>query len=449
MQDDQKGKKARVSGRDALKGSTTGTQDGAAQRTGLGVGGAFRDAPPSNTASHNSNPEYFRPLRWGVDSLYLSYPGRLSTEVEAKLRDLKQMAQSAEPIRRAQAQYLLGEHLFEVKDKGASLFPYILDDNQFRIQLARPSKTVPMAYAKIASGYLAHVGSVEAEQSLSALLVTLGEIQGGPNVSRIDLFIDFASGGDMESWTRHAWVTRAASVNAYSVDGRFSGWSVGIGGIMSARLYDKRLEIEKSGKQYLFDLWRQAGWSGDVPVWRLEFEFKRESLAQRGLSRLDEVLRNLNGLWSYATTEWLRLTLPNPDDQTRSRWPVHPLWGYLSSVDWETDGGPLSPRYSPARVPGDDKLFSVGLSNLISFMAREGITDLYRGHEVFITALYGYHAGKALQIGLPFDDYIAEKIALKAREFNTILNNPEWEAERKALELKREAEAYRKASDGG
>ena len=51
-------------------------------------------------------------------------------------------------------------------------------------------------------------------------------------------------------------------------------------------------------------------------------------------------------------------------------------------------------------------------------------------------------------LGLPFDSYIAQKVALKGREFNTILNNPEYEDERKALERKRQSEAYRKASDG-
>jgi hypothetical protein len=39
-------------------------------------------------------------------------------------------------------------------------------------------------------------------------------------------------------------------------------------------------------------------------------------------------------------------------------------------------------------------------------------------------------------------------VALKGRQLNTILNHPELEEERKALEKKRQAEAYRKASDG-
>lgn len=299
-----------------------------------------------------------------------------------------------------------------------------------------------MAYVKLSSTYLAHAGPVEAEQVLRKVLQDLGTLQEAAKASRIDLFVDFVSSVDMESWGREAWVTRAASINAYSVDGKFSGWSVGLGGDMACRLYDKTLEISVSKKAYLHDLWRQAGWDGASCVWRLEFQFKRTILTQHGLSRLNDVLAHLNGLWDYATTGWLRLTLPNPDDQTRSRWPVHPLWGYLASVDWETPGGLLSRQFSPARVPGDDKLFSLALSLMVSYMAREGLRDFFAGQEAFLAALYQYHADRAFRLGLRFDDYIAEKVSIKAREFNSMLNPLP------ADEVRVRAERYRRESDG-
>lgn len=436
--------KRRNKGRTDAAGSRSGT----AQRPARPGGGFSGDAPPSNTASHNSNPEYFRPLRWGTDSLYLSYPGELRPEVENRLKRLKALAQSQDPSEQAQAQYPLGEHIFEVKDRGASLFPYILQDGTFRIQLARPSKTLPMAYVKVSSGYLAHVRPLEAEQALRTLLAELGSLQGSANVSRIDLFVDFATSEDMDSWTRHAWLTRAAQISAYAIDGKFSGWSIGAGGIVSARLYDKRLEIEASGKYYLLDLWRKTGWDGSQPVWRLEFQLKREALTQRGLSDLGWIVDNLNGLWSYATTEWLRLTLPNPEDKTRSRWPIHPLWGYLSAIDWETSGGPLTARHTHAQLPTDEKLFSMGFNALIAYMAREGLTDLYQGQQAFMTAMYAHLDQKAERQGKPFDPYVNDRLALKAREFNSMLNNPDQEKARQEEALRQAAEAYRKASDG-
>ena len=418
------------------------------------------DAPLTNRASDNCNEErkqskeeqntipYFQSLRWGVDSLYLSYPGELFPEVLDRLKALKLLAQSTEPEQVIQAQYPAAGHLFEVKDKAAKPFLFTIEDGHFRIQLARPSKTVPMAYVKVSSGYLAHISPIEAEKALLEVLSLFGEIRGLANVSRIDLFTDFVTSENIE-WDRKAWVTRAAYCEAFAINGRFSGWMIGKGGILSARLYDKILEIQKnSHREYLFELWRKTGWNPGHPVWRLEFQFKREILVQQGLPKLDQVMNHLDGLWSYATTEWLRLTIPNVDDKTRSRWPVHPLWGYLASVDWDGNGGPLLRNFDPQRIPGNDKLFSLAFSHLVTYMAREGITDLYEGQEAFITALYQYHENKAYLLGLPFDQYIAEKVALKARQFNTLLNNPAFEEEHQAREQTKAAMDYRKASDG-
>ncbi len=404
-------------------------------------------APPTNRAPDNCNDGYFKALRWGVDSLYLSYPGELSKEADERLKALKQLAQSNDPAELAKAQLPLGKHVFEVKEKGASLFPYLIEDGAFRIQLSRPGHKAPMAYVKVSAAYLAHVGPVEAEKHLYELLSQLGELKESANVSRIDLFVDFQSSVDMESWGRHAWVTRASAINAYAVSGQFSGWSVGLGGIISARLYNKLLEIVVSGKDWILPLWQKAGWEGGV-VWRLEFELKREVLTQKGLSKLHQVLNHLNALWSYATTEWLRLTLPNDDDKTRSRWPSHPLWELLASVDWEGKGGALAKRFSPNRSPKDDKLFQIAYSAILSYMAKHGFDakELYEGTEDFLANAYAYHEAKAHDLGQPFDRFIAERLALKHRQYNTAINDPEQEAKRKAKELAEQAREYRKAS---
>ena len=309
-------------------------------------------APPTNRATDKCNDRLYQPLRWGVDSLYLSYPGQLSEAVNEDLRTLKTLAQGRDEIA-AKAQYKLGDHIFEVKDKGSGFFPFTLEDDAFRIQLAsHKANKLPMAYVKLSSHYLSHTRPGEAELHLRDLLRPLGEIS-APTVSRIDLFVDFGSECDMESLGRLAWVTKASSISQYVQDSAFTGWLIGAGGSLMARLYNKQIEIQRSGKLYLEELWEQTGWDGDVPVWRLEFQFKREVLAQLGLTTLPSVLGNLNGLWSYATTEWLKLTIPSETDKTRSRWEIHPLWELLSSVDWETDGGPLLRQYSPNRAPSE------------------------------------------------------------------------------------------------
>ncbi len=331
-------------------------------------------APPSNTAPDNSNPSFFQPLRWGVDSLYLSYPGGLFPEMEANLKALKKQAQGKDH-EAAKAQLALGDHIFEVRDKSSGLFAYSLADGAFEIRLSSgKSKTVPMAYVQVRSGLLAHRSVDSIEQELRGLLRLMGEVS-FPKVSRIDLYVDFASSVDMESWDRDAWVTRASAIHQYAEDSTFTGWAIGAGSSLMGRLYLKSLECRKSGKEYLFDLWLRAGWDGVAPVWRLEFEFRREVLAQLGMDALPHVVEHLGGLWSYASTEWLKLCVPNEADSTRSRWPIHPLWVALASIDWESSGGPLSRTFTATRAPARTWLGKRALSLVASMGSVAGVTS--------------------------------------------------------------------------
>ena len=75
-------------------------------------------------------------------------------------------------------------------------------------------------------------------------------------------------------------------------------------------------------------------------------------------------------------------------------------------------------------------------------MAREGITDFYQGMEAFQTALYHYLNNRAMNDGAYLDTYIEERIAIKAKRFNSILNKLGEEA------LDDAADEYRRQSDG-
>lgn len=403
--------------------------------------------PPSNTVPYNSNNDYFKLLRFGVDSLYLSYQGDLFPEVQDRLDKLKQLAQHPEADQQALAQFSIAGHIFEVKDKGVSVFPYVLDDGAFRIQLSKPSKRLPMAYVKLSSRYLSSVTPKEAEAHLRDILKELGTLTDSAHVSRLDLCADFVSNENMESWDRKAWVTRGKNIAAYAVNEQFTGWTVGLGGVMACRLYNKLLEIFESGRADLLPLWAAGGWSSGEPVWRIEFQFRREVMAQHGLISLDSVLANMNGLWSYAATEWLRLTIPNPDDLTRSRWPLHPLWGYLSSIDWETDGGQLTRSFKATRLPEDKRIFALGASSIASYMAKHGITDYGEGLDRYLFDLYGHLQTSGDFLGLSAEEIMLEKVRVRAKEFNTILNINEEEQKRIALE--QTAAAYIRASKGG
>ena len=403
-------------------------------------------AVPSNTATNNSINNInglVKFLRWGVDSLYLSYQGELYPHINEQLHQLKRQAQSDKIHEQSKAQIKVGDHLFEVKDKGTSMFNYVLEDNAFRIQLSRPGKAVPMAYVKLSSEHLTHLLPADAEKRLSEVLSQLGAIESTANVSRIDMFVDFVSEQNMEAWNREAWVTRASDVTAYAIDNHFTGWSIGLGGVVAARLYDKIYEIVKSNKDYLIPLWKAGGWLEGEPIWRLEFEFKRQMLVQKDLAKLTDVLANLNGLWSYATTEWLKLTIPNLDDQTRSRWAIHPMWASLSSLDWETNGGELKQRFSNERTPKDGDALNRALSAVTTWMAIHGYREYELAIHPFFLALGNFINNRSMDFGLSFEQFIDEKVAKKARLFNTLDNNEPTEIDHQSA-----ADAYRKASHG-
>lgn len=299
---------------------------------------------------------------------------------------------------------------------------------------------------KLSSRYLCSITPIEAETHLRHILSELGILSDYAHVSRIDLCADFASHENMESWGREAWITRGKKIDAHAVNEKFTGWSIGLGGKISCRLYNKLIEIHTSGRTDLIPLWKEAGWQEDEPVWRVEFQLMRDVLAEHGLISLDAVLANLNGLWSYASTEWLRLTLPNPDDQTRSRWPIHPLWGYISSIDWQTNLNTLSRSFQATRIPEDKRILALGISSMASFMAKHAITDFDEGLDRYLLALHQHLQISGEFLGLSAEDMILEKVRLRGKEFNTILNIDEAEQER--LKIERAGKGYRKTSEG-
>jgi hypothetical protein len=379
-------------------------------------------APPSNTAPYNCKSNFFQPLRWGVDSLYLSYPGKLSESVEETLSKLKKLAQGKRVDLAAKAQYPIDDHIFEVKDKSSGLFPFTIEDGAFQIRLSgRAAKYVPMAYVKVSSHYLTYKSPEEAETVLRALLNQLGEVD-PPKVSRIDLFADFGSTLNMESWTRDAWVTKASGLSQYAQDSTFTGWLIGAGGALMARLYNKQIEIQKSGKTYLEPMWREAGWDSILPVWRMEFQFKREVLDQLGLGSLPRALSNLNGMWSYAATDWLKLTLPSSSDKTRSRWPVHPMWVALAAIDWTTSGGSLLRSYVPTRAPSKEWVARRALSAIASFGALVGAKDFELALEATADAAFAALSSQSEVNDVGQTQMFAEKVESLRRKYNTAFN---------------------------
>ena len=381
-------------------------------------------APPSITAPANS----IRPLRHGVDSLYLSYPGGIDPELAVWLQQCKQKAQTSNERVVAMAGIGIGDHQFMVLPRGRGRFAFVLEDNWFSIQLSNASAGVmPLASVQIRSEYLTAVGPDEAVATITKLVDGMGEVTGPPKISRIDLFADFCTGHDLASLPGSHWVKRSKKRSIHEESDQVTGISFGSGNEVSARLYDKTLEIQKSGKDYMRPLWASEGWDAKAQVWRMEFQIRREGLPQQMLGPAGEVFGACGKLWQYLCGDWLRLAIPSASDDTRSRWPTHPLWEDLSRI-WAIDPeAPPLTRVPKARLPSDDQLFRNGISGLSSFMAREGITDLSEGMGEFLHALEAYHDNPMRQYPDSLRSYVSRKAKAKARRYNVRLDSHERE----------------------
>ena len=411
----------------SVSASEQGSGGSAGWAGGAGTTSAAVGATPSNTAPANCTI-----LRSGIDSLYVSYAGELSLDALVRLKNYKLLAQSPDPNERAQAQMPVMGHIFEGLGSGKGKFAFVLVDNWFHLQIrGKQHGKLPLAYVQISSELLTRSGSVAALEELLPIINTIGVQPDPPQVSRVDLFMDFITDIEVDQLGLKAFVCRAKSRHNYYEGRRFCGFTIGQGGQIMVRLYDKTLEITKSGKNYLRDLWLAAGWDGRCPVWRLEFQIKRPVLCELGVKSFPDLQERIPAIWAYCTQSWLRLTVVSSDDETSARWPTHPLWERLA--DTQAFGSattePVS-RTRQQRIPRDSTLFVNGLAAITSFMAVEGISDVGEGLGEYYKAAERFHG----PTGAALERYVGDKVAEKARRFNTYRNRSGSIAERAEVE---------------
>lgn len=396
-----------------------GAASGSAQRPAASPSGGSSGAPPSNRAPERCEDEEFQVVWRGVDSLELSFPGWLDVDRADQLSALKTLAQHRDPEQQARALIALCGAMFQVHDRGARRYPFILQDDRFYIKVKGPdAKFLPLAVGQIRSEYLVHRGAEAAASDLRAVVAALGDVEGEAIVSRVDLAADFVSRCDMAGWGSSAWVTRAERKDAHTVGEQFSGWSIGLGGPISARLYNKTLEIAtRSKKFYLQELWQQAGWFPADAVWRFELQFRRPVLAQLALSTLGDVRKALGGLWEYGTTKWLRLTVPDAADSTRARWPLHPLWERLAAVVWSNAAEALTRTYDRSDAPSERAIARAGTSVLTTVMAREGLAEPEKGFKALLGKVLRYWDKQAEWEGASAEQLILGRALAKERKF--------------------------------
>jgi len=312
----------------------------------------------------------------------------------------------------------VGEDRFEVLGRGTRNFAYIIKNAEFNIQLSKASaEKMPMAYVQISSKALTLSGLLPIVQKLKDLLRLLGTFT-TINVSRVDICSDFTTSVIFDELPSDGWISRSHKRHSYTENDAFSGLVFGQGSPLSARLYDKTLQIKKSKQDYLKDIWWGNGWDRSGQVWRLEYQIQRTKLVERGVSSFDDLLGTLNTLWKYATENWLRLVLPGKD-KTKARWPDHPLWSELRKADLGQGNHALLKPSRVTGVPSDRYRFINCLAGVTSHMAIENIETFNEAGPSFLEAAKDFHFWNSMYTGEDIEAFCRRHAALKARRYNT------------------------------
>ncbi|MDE2217763.1 MAG: hypothetical protein KGJ87_11510 [Planctomycetota bacterium] len=240
-------------------------------------------------------------------------------------------------------------------------------------------------------------------------------------ISRADLFVDFVTTADIKRIEEQSWITRAEDVHMHWKRGRLTGWSIGQGGEISARLYDKTLEIEKSHKYYLKEIWANQSWDKEQGVWRLEFQLRREFLGQMSLKTYSDLLSKGNDIWRYCTCDWLKIAIDN-DTQNRTRWEIDPLWKAIQGVRF-LDGTytGITREVNKTRIPSDKILYQNGLIGyMTSIAARDGLDAI--GEEAVIKYWNEAQTYLKRETWGKDKEYLNTKINLKKKKYNKVLS---------------------------
>lgn len=198
---------------------------------------------------------------------------------------------------------------FSVLPHGTNGYCWILTSREYALRIGDwiDPKQRPSAMVEIRSETLWHRGLVDSVTSILSGLEACEAKVLKTKPSRMDLCMDLLLPETMwkPSLVEKAF-TRATQYSTYMQHRKFSGMSIGKGKL-SARLYDKALEIQsQSKKTWMYDIWQLEEVPEGKKVIRVEFQLRREALKALGLDCIEDAFKSLENVWAYCTQKWLK-----------------------------------------------------------------------------------------------------------------------------------------------
>lgn len=251
-------------------------------------------------------------LASGVDSLVISMDIAWESDVIFKLLDdLKDKAKKDSIDYQGQLKHFNLDEVwpFTIKPHGSKGFSWILSGHDFTYKIANSitPNSRPNLMIEIRSEALWRL-SPENVLNISRKII---EANGGHIIeikpSRVDLCVDFLMPERKWSYRLMEYaVTRATDYSPYYRYNKLTGIRIGKGTI-SARLYDKPLEIkQQSKKNWMYDIWGINDVPENKKIIRIEFQLRRDVLKELGINKIDDLFQKVNQVWAYCAKNWLK-----------------------------------------------------------------------------------------------------------------------------------------------
>ena len=291
-------------------------------------GGAnFTSSPSvkSGRLTHGFLPEpNIRIVGSGIDRLYLGF----YAEVNEKLLNTLEAAKAeASNSSFGEALISIGENTFTIEQHSKDRYRYLLSNGDMGLQVAKgDASSYPNVYVDMKSLYILETSVDSAVNEVRSFVSSnFGSIL-REKVSRVEMYVDVA-GEKVYLQDVDKFVSRASILSFYREHGEFTGFALGKGDIR-AKVYNKKAEIKKSHKEYMYSIW--DGVSEDEEVWRIEFSLERRALKGWGVEDYDSFKAFSGDIWKYLTEDWL--SMRELDNENTTRRSLTELWEEVCSA---------------------------------------------------------------------------------------------------------------------
>lgn len=242
---------------------------------------------------------------------------------------------------------VIGDINLTVHATGIRFHAYRLSCNDFFMYfMEKEMKENPPVRVKFLSSYLWSYGFKEAFDKFIEWFEHNFDVSiEGNRISRVDICVDTDEAKFVENDFKDI-ITKAkkkqrhyASLNDFKYGNKFSGFTVGSGGSISARIYNKSLEVKNSGKVWFHQVWEENGWDDSKDVWRVEFQLRRLILKECNIDSVEQLCKKEERLWSYLTEMWLSLRRHNGENVSRNE--IKRKWQLIQNAGVSTRVSPI------------------------------------------------------------------------------------------------------------